>query len=46
MTVNRIGLVVHGGREEAADAKDRVSTWCADHDVSKIAELTGGMQLE
>jgi NAD+ kinase len=36
MTVNRIGLVVHGGREEAADAKDRVSTWCADHDVECV----------
>jgi dihydroorotate dehydrogenase (NAD+) catalytic subunit len=25
---------------------DELETWCVDHDVGKIAELTGGMQLE
>ncbi|WP_028801342.1 NAD(+)/NADH kinase [Streptomyces sp. 142MFCol3.1] len=29
MTVSRIGLVVHGGREEAVRAADSVRTWCA-----------------
>lgn len=36
MTVNRIGLVVHGGREEAADAKARVRGWCAERDVECV----------
>jgi dihydroorotate dehydrogenase (NAD+) catalytic subunit len=25
---------------------DELQAWCADHDVTRIAELTGGMQLE
>ncbi|MFD1656672.1 NAD(+)/NADH kinase [Streptomyces caeni] len=33
MTVNRIGLVVHEGRAEAAHAAREVRTWCRDHDV-------------
>ena len=36
MTVHRIGLVVHGGREEAAGATDRVRAWCAEHDVECV----------
>ncbi|MET7518254.1 NAD(+)/NADH kinase [Streptomyces sp. NPDC005480] len=31
MTVNRVGLVVHGGRAEAADAARSVRAWCAEH---------------
>ncbi|MET8246357.1 NAD(+)/NADH kinase [Streptomyces sp. NPDC005202] len=33
MTVRRIGLVVHGGRTEAADAARTVRAWCDDHAV-------------
>jgi NAD+ kinase len=33
MTVNRIGLVVHGGRTEALDTAHVVRTWCEEHDV-------------
>ncbi|KUN05988.1 NAD kinase [Streptomyces yokosukanensis] len=33
MTVNRIGLVVHGGRAEAVAAARAVREWCAEHDV-------------
>ncbi|MER6983733.1 NAD(+)/NADH kinase, partial [Streptomyces carpinensis] len=33
MTVRRIGLVVHGGRPEAAAAARAVRTWCAEHAV-------------
>ncbi|GGI95242.1 NAD(+)/NADH kinase [Streptomyces brasiliensis] len=33
MTVSRIGMVVHGGRTEAADAARAVRAWCADNDV-------------
>ncbi|MGV9252386.1 NAD(+)/NADH kinase [Streptomyces sp. NPDC003697] len=33
MAVSRIGLVVHGGRAEAAEAADTVRTWCAEQDV-------------
>jgi len=36
MTVHRIGLVVHSGREEAAGATDRVRAWCAAHDVECV----------
>ncbi|WP_324839907.1 NAD(+)/NADH kinase [Actinocrinis sp.] len=34
MTVNRLGLVVHGGRPEAADAARLVHAWCAQHEVT------------
>ncbi|MEU3413646.1 MULTISPECIES: NAD(+)/NADH kinase [unclassified Streptomyces] len=33
MTVNRVGLVVHGGRAEAVDAAREVRAWCAEHEV-------------
>ncbi|MFC3572639.1 NAD(+)/NADH kinase [Streptomyces yaanensis] len=33
MTVNRIGLVVHGGRAEAVEAADVVRAWCEEHAV-------------
>ncbi|MFE9611638.1 NAD(+)/NADH kinase [Streptomyces sp. NPDC006012] len=33
MTVSRIGLVVHGGRAQAAQAARTVREWCAEHDV-------------
>ncbi|MEU6143891.1 NAD(+)/NADH kinase [Streptomyces sp. NPDC047081] len=33
MTVNRLGLVVHGGREEAVAAARTVRAWCAEHSV-------------
>ncbi|MFF7356293.1 MULTISPECIES: NAD(+)/NADH kinase [Streptomyces] len=33
MTVNRIGLVVHGGRAEAVAAARTVRAWCAEHAV-------------
>ncbi|MEU1409189.1 NAD(+)/NADH kinase [Streptomyces sp. NPDC005728] len=33
MTVNRIGLVVHGGRAEAVAAAGSVREWCAEHAV-------------
>ncbi|CAM5447934.1 MULTISPECIES: NAD(+)/NADH kinase [Streptomyces] len=33
MTVNRVGLVVHGGRAEAATAARAVRAWCAEHAV-------------
>ncbi|MFE0516166.1 NAD(+)/NADH kinase [Streptomyces sp. NPDC058964] len=33
MTVNRLGLVVHGGRPEAVEAARTVRDWCAEHDV-------------
>ncbi|MER6463981.1 NAD(+)/NADH kinase [Streptomyces sp. NPDC001228] len=33
MTVNRIGLVVHGGRAEAVDAARTVRAWAAGHGV-------------
>jgi NAD+ kinase len=33
MTVKRIGLVVHGGRAEAAEAAEVVRAWCAEHAV-------------
>ncbi|MGW7378971.1 NAD(+)/NADH kinase [Streptomyces sp. NPDC054794] len=33
MTVNRIGLVVHSGRAEAAEAARTVRDWCAEHAV-------------
>ncbi|MEV5878420.1 NAD(+)/NADH kinase [Streptomyces sp. NPDC052101] len=33
MTVNRIGLVVHGGRAEAVAAARSVREWCAEHAV-------------
>ncbi|GHI04024.1 NAD kinase [Streptomyces cellostaticus] len=33
MTVNRIGLVVHGGRAEAVAAARAVRGWCAEHAV-------------
>ncbi|MGW2420621.1 NAD(+)/NADH kinase [Streptomyces sp. NPDC001709] len=33
MTVNRIGLVVHGGRPEAVAAARTVRAWCAEHAV-------------
>ncbi|MEU1007575.1 NAD(+)/NADH kinase [Streptomyces sp. NPDC005890] len=31
MTVNRVGLVVHGGRAEAVAAARTVRAWCAEH---------------
>ncbi|GAA4803636.1 NAD(+)/NADH kinase [Streptomyces ziwulingensis] len=31
MAVNRVGLVVHGGRAEALAAADTVRAWCAEH---------------
>ncbi|MGW4568169.1 NAD(+)/NADH kinase [Streptomyces sp. NPDC004561] len=34
MTVNRIGLVVHGGRPEALAAGRAVREWCAEHAVA------------
>ncbi|KMS88207.1 MULTISPECIES: NAD(+)/NADH kinase [Streptomyces] len=33
MTVNRVGLVVHGGRTEAATAARAVRAWCDEHGV-------------
>ncbi|WP_406442113.1 NAD(+)/NADH kinase [Streptomyces sp. NBC_00631] len=33
MTVNGLGLVVHGGRAEAVDAACAVRAWAAEHDV-------------
>ncbi|MFF4395033.1 NAD(+)/NADH kinase [Streptomyces sp. NPDC001480] len=33
MTVSRLGLVVHGGRAEAAEAARAVREWCAEHAV-------------
>ncbi|MGW2638879.1 NAD(+)/NADH kinase [Streptomyces sp. NPDC001348] len=33
MTVSRLGLVVHGGRERAAEAARTVREWCAEHGV-------------
>ncbi|GHB48233.1 NAD kinase 1 [Streptomyces viridiviolaceus] len=33
MSVSRIGLVVHGGRPEAAEAAHVVRSWCAAHSV-------------
>ncbi|MEV6759316.1 NAD(+)/NADH kinase [Streptomyces sp. NPDC051105] len=33
MTVNGLGLVVHGGRAEAVDAARTVRAWAAEHDV-------------
>ncbi|MCS0603848.1 NAD(+)/NADH kinase [Streptomyces sp. LP11] len=33
MTVNRVGLVVHGGRAEAVTAARAVREWCAEHSV-------------
>ncbi|MEU5655110.1 NAD(+)/NADH kinase [Streptomyces sp. NPDC047737] len=33
MTVNRLGLVVHGGRPEAAEAAHTVRAWCGEHTV-------------
>ncbi|MFE5812776.1 NAD(+)/NADH kinase [Streptomyces sp. NPDC056479] len=33
MAVNRLGLVVHGGRAEAVDAAGVVRTWCEEHAV-------------
>ncbi|MFI1169368.1 NAD(+)/NADH kinase [Streptomyces sp. NPDC020801] len=33
MTVRRIGLVVHGGRAEAAQAAGAVRAWCEEHAV-------------
>ncbi|MEV4336932.1 NAD(+)/NADH kinase [Streptomyces sp. NPDC049590] len=33
MTVNRVGLVVHGGRAEAVAAAREVRAWCAAHGV-------------
>ncbi|GAB7102589.1 NAD(+)/NADH kinase [Streptomyces phaeofaciens JCM 4814] len=33
MTVERLGLVVHGGRAEAAEAAHVVRAWCAEHGV-------------
>ncbi|HET9172210.1 MAG TPA: NAD(+)/NADH kinase [Actinospica sp.] len=36
MTVNRIGLVVHGGRAEAAEATKRVRAWCAERGVDCV----------
>ncbi|MFC8514743.1 NAD(+)/NADH kinase [Streptomyces sp. NPDC057257] len=33
MTVNRLGLVVHGGRSEAVAAARTVREWCAEHAV-------------
>lgn len=32
-TVNRVGLVVHGGRPEALEAADVVRAWCEEHTV-------------
>ena len=34
MAVERVGLVVHGGRAEAAAASERVREWCAGHGVA------------
>ncbi|MFJ7151492.1 NAD(+)/NADH kinase [Streptomyces sp. NPDC100445] len=34
MTVNRVGLVVHGGRPEAVAAARAVREWCAEHAVA------------
>ena len=36
MTLNRIGLVVHGGREEAAAGKLLVRAWCTEHGVDCV----------
>ncbi|GGX31172.1 NAD(+)/NADH kinase [Streptomyces chartreusis] len=33
MTVNRLGLVVHGGRTEAVEAGHVVRAWCEEHGV-------------
>ncbi|MGC2997896.1 NAD(+)/NADH kinase [Streptomyces sp. G35A] len=34
MTVDRIGMVVHGGRPEATEAARTVRAWCAEHAVA------------
>ncbi|MFJ3714497.1 NAD(+)/NADH kinase [Streptomyces sp. NPDC090057] len=34
MTVNRVGLVVHGGRAEAVTAARAAGEWCAEHEVA------------
>ena len=34
MTVTRVGMVVHGGRPEAAEAARTVRDWCAGHGVA------------
>ncbi|MFF3636729.1 NAD(+)/NADH kinase [Streptomyces sp. NPDC002250] len=34
MTVNRVGLVVHGGRAEAVAAARAAREWCAEHEVA------------
>ncbi|MFG2267086.1 NAD(+)/NADH kinase [Streptomyces sp. NPDC048720] len=34
MTVNRVGLVVHGGRAEAVVAARAAREWCAEHEVA------------
>jgi NAD+ kinase len=34
MTVDRIGMVVHGGRHEATEAARTVRAWCADHAIA------------
>ncbi|MFE9927113.1 NAD(+)/NADH kinase [Streptomyces sp. NPDC005774] len=34
MAVDRIGMVVHGGRPEAAEAARTVRAWCAEHAVA------------
>jgi NAD+ kinase len=36
ITLTRLGLVVHGGRAEAAGARDQVYAWCAAHDVDCV----------
>ena len=35
--LTRVGLVVHGGRAEAAGARDQVYAWCAAHDPSSMS---------
>ncbi|MEU4009086.1 NAD(+)/NADH kinase [Streptomyces pseudogriseolus] len=34
MTVNRVGMVVHGGRPEAVAAAGTVREWCAEHGIA------------
>ncbi|GAB2801841.1 NAD(+)/NADH kinase [Streptomyces chlorus] len=34
MAVDRVGMVVHGGRPEAAEAARTVRAWCAEHAVA------------
>jgi NAD+ kinase len=36
MAVNRVGLVVHGGRAEAAGAREQVYAWCAEYGVDCV----------